>query len=341
MNILAIAPAWVGDMIMAQVLFKLLAAEHSNLALTVVAPKATLALARRMPEVTEGVELAVAHKQLGLGLRYRLGKQLRAQAFDQAIVLPNSFKSALVPFWARAKVRTGWLGESRYGLLNDWRRLDKSAYPLMIQRFAALGVPAGATLPAELPFPCLQVDSDAQFQVMERLGLQTGRPILVVCPGAEFGPAKRWPVEYFAQVAEWHIERGGQVWVLGSPKESNDAEALRLAVADSARDALFNLAGKTTLLEAVDLMALASVVVSNDSGLMHLAAALGRPVVAVFGSTSSGFTPPLGPDNKINIVSTDEPCRPCFQRKCPLGHLNCLKQLMPDQVVAAIGKLGS
>ncbi len=350
-KILVIGPAWVGDMIMAQVLFKCLVAEYSHLELTVVAPKSTVALAQRMPEVSRVLALDVAHKQLGLGVRYRFAKRLRFEAFDQAIVLPNSWKSALVPFWARIKVRTGWLGESRYGLLNDHRRLDKAAYPLMIQRFAALAFPVDSGLsdldrsnlglPDSLPFPVLSVDSDAQFQALERLGLQSGRPIMVVCPGAEFGPAKRWPVEYFAQVSEWYLERGGQVWVLGSPKESKDADALRLAVAESARGQLFNLAGKTSLLEAVDLMALASVVISNDSGLMHVAAALGRPVVALFGSTSPDFTPPLGPENTIKIVATNEPCRPCFQRTCPLGHLNCLTRLMPDQVVSAVNQLGA
>ena len=196
-KILVIGPAWVGDMIMAQVLFKCLVAEYSHLELTVVAPKSTVALAQRMPEVSRVLALDVAHKQLGLGVRYRFAKRLRFEAFDQAIVLPNSWKSALVPFWARIKVRTGWLGESRYGLLNDHRRLDKAAYPLMIQRFAALAFPVDSGLsdldrsnlglPDSLPFPVLSVDSDAQFQALERLGLQSGRPIMVVCPGAEFG----------------------------------------------------------------------------------------------------------------------------------------------------------
>lgn len=332
MKILIIAPAWVGDMIMAQVLFKVLAQQPASPELTVVAPNLTAALAMRMAEISDVATLDVGHGQLGLKTRYQLAKGLRSEHYDQAIVLPNSWKSALVPFWAKIPKRTGWLGESRYWVLNDWRRLDKVAYPLMIQRFAALALPVAVSLPEPLPYPSLQVDQVNQQQLLQTLNLNTQKPILILCPGAEFGPAKRWPPAHFAAVAEHYVTQGGQAWILGSPKEQPAADALLAAVAKKYRAFVMNLAGRTQLLEAVDLMALADHVVTNDSGLMHLAAAVGRRVIAVFGSTSPDFTPPLSALSQV--VNTDIACRPCFQRICPLEHRQCLTQLRPEQVIA-------
>ena len=185
MNVLIIAPAWVGDMIMSQVLYKVLEGLHQNLQLTVVAPAQTAVLAMRMPEVMGVETLPVGHGELGFWVRYQLGKKLSREAYNQAFVLPNSLKSALVPFWAGIQKRTGWRGECRYGLLNDLRVLDTLQYPRMVDRFAALAYESGQTLPSDLPHPKLDVDYEAQSALLGRLGLQVDRPILVLCPGAE------------------------------------------------------------------------------------------------------------------------------------------------------------
>ncbi|MEM8765874.1 MAG: lipopolysaccharide heptosyltransferase II [Pseudomonadota bacterium] len=325
MKILIVAPAWVGDMVMAQPLIALLVSRGAEL--SVVAPPATAPLGERLPGVSAVYPLEVGHGELGLGRRWRLARQLRRGAFDQAIVLPNSLKSALLPLFAGVPRRTGWLGESRYGLLNDHRHLDPDRYPLMVQRFLALGLPPGAE-PVEVRAPVLKVDAERAATLMASLGLAAGN-VTALCPGAEFGPAKRWPAEHYAAVARHELDQGRGVWLMGSP---GDAEAC--AAIAALAPGVMNLAGRTRLLDAVDLLAQAERVVCNDSGLMHVACALKRPVVAVFGSTSPGFTPPL--NDQAQVLKLDLECSPCFARECPLGHLNCLKTLEPERVIEAL-----
>jgi len=268
---------------------------------------------------------------------YALGKTLFAANYDQAIVLPNSFKSALIPWFADIPLRTGWRGEKRGWLLNDCRDLDKAQYPLMVQRFAALAYPAGSRLPERLPYPALQPDMSGIATVRQRLGITTDQPVLVLCPGAEFGPAKQWPAQHYARIADYYTKTGWQVWLLGSEKDSFAANLICQGVDQATRHQIHNLCGVTSLSEAVQLLALARAVVSNDSGLMHIAAALNRPLVVVYGSTSPGFTPPLA--EQVVTLSLGLSCSPCFKRECPLQHLNCLRQLEPQQVLSALQKL--
>lgn len=333
---LIVGPSWVGDMVMAQSLFKLLAARHPEMTIDVLAPAWSEPLLARMPEVRRAVAQPVGHGRLALGERYRLGRSLRAEGYDWAVVLPNSLKSALIPWFAGIPRRTGFVGEFRYGLLNDARRLDKSALPRTVQRFAALAVPPRAPVALEqLPLPRLTVDAEAGEAAVERLGLETGQPVLGLCPGAEYGPAKRWPAEYFAAVARHYRTLGWQSWVFGSERDREIAEA----VCRDAGPGCVNLAGRTTLTEATDLMARCRAVVSNDSGLMHLAAALQRPLVAVYGSSDPGFTPPLAAAGAVRIERLGLACSPCFERECPLGHLECLRGLHPERVVRALTRL--
>jgi heptosyltransferase-2 len=327
MKILIVAPAWVGDMVMADCLVQLLRREQPEI--HVLAPQATAPLAARMAGVARTHVLQVGHGELGLGRRRAMARELAGIGFDQAIVLPNTFKSALVPLWAGIARRTGWLGESRFGVLNDRRRLDADAYPLMIERFMALGLVAGAALPRPYPVPALAVDTDNRDALVASLGLDTGGGVVALCPGAEYGPAKRWPAAHYAVVARYAADRGRQVWLFGSPAERDSCERIR-ALAPAA----VNLAGRTRLTDAVDLLSAAEAVVTNDSGLMHVAGAVGCRVVAVFGSTSPGFTPPLGP--AAAVLRLDLPCSPCFQRTCPLGHLRCLEELAPERVIACL-----
>lgn len=317
-------------MVLAQPMLKLLRARYDEPEIDVLAPRWTLPLVERMPEVRHAIDLPVSHGELRLGARWKLARQLRREHYDQAIVLPNSFKSALVPFFAGIRARTGYVGEARYGLLTDARRLPAKRLPLIAQRYGELALPRGNELRPPLPALSLRVEDTARRDVLARLGVEKQRPAVALCPGAEYGPAKRWPARYFAELAQGIAARGCAVWLIGSP---NDA-ALGSEIAHAAGGACRNLCGKTTLGQAIDLLAATSLVVTNDSGLMHIAAALGKPLIALYGSSSPEFTPPLSPN--AQILRLDLPCSPCFERVCPLGHFNCMNQLVPDRVLEEI-----
>ncbi|MBB3047319.1 heptosyltransferase-2 [Litorivivens lipolytica] len=334
-RILIIGPSWVGDMVMAQTLFKVLRQLHPGCEIDVLAPAWSKPLLDRMPEVRKGLSMPVGHGQLQLGTRLGIGRELREAGYDQAIVLPNSLKSALIPFFAKIPQRTGWRGEMRYGLLNDVRKLNKAHYPLMIERFVALALPEGAVLPQPIPRPALTVDQKAAAKLLEEKGL-AGK-VLALCPGAEFGPAKRWPDKHYAAVAAEYVGRGWQVVLMGSAKDSDVAERIRSALPPTAAARCVNLCGKTSLGQAIDILSQATAVVSNDSGLMHISAALGRPLAVVYGSTSPGFTPPLAERVAVEQIPVD--CGPCFKRECPLGHLKCLVDLEPARVIRSLDAL--
>jgi heptosyltransferase-2 len=341
MKILIVGPAWVGDMVMAQSLFMCLKQQHPDAVIDVLAPAWSEPLLSRMPEVHRALPLDIAHGELGLGKRLAIGRELRAAGYDQAIVLPNSFKSALIPCFAHIPLRTGWRGEARGWLLNDSRKLDKEKYPLMVQRFVALAyrAPPSWLLAGNVPVPRLRVDASVQQTVLAKFGLDTDKPVLVLCPGAEYGPSKQWPEAHYAAVAAHYLQPqcGYQVWMLGSARDRAVAERVLSDLPASTRANCRNLCGETTLGEAIDILAAATMVVSNDSGLMHVAAAVGRPLVVVYGSTSPAFTPPLSA--RARTVSLQLDCSPCFKRECPLGHLNCLKQLAPSMAIGAIAEV--
>jgi heptosyltransferase-2 len=335
-KILVVGPSWVGDMVMAQSLFMALKrSSGGECAIDVLAPAWSLPILARMPEVQRGVVMPLGHGQFGLGARWRLGREIAPARYDQAIVLPGSFKSALVPFFAGIPQRTGFRGEMRYGLLNDIRPLDRALLPMTVQRFVALGLPRGSA-PACPPFrvPRLVADAANQRALIAQFGLDAERPAIAFMPGAEYGPAKQWPGAHYAELARQLTARGFQVWVLGSKK---DNEVARPIVADNPGADVFDLTGRTQLGDAVDLLALARAAVTNDSGLMHVAAALDLPLVAIFGSSSAGHTPPLA--SRVAIESLHLACAPCFKRVCPLGHTRCLTDIAPARVLAALEAL--
>ena len=326
---LIIGPSWVGDMVMAQSLFIDIKSREPQSQIDVLAPAWTGALIDRMPEVTELVPANFNHGKLSLGERFSLGKKLRDKNYTHAITLPNSLKSALVPAVAKITTRTGFIGEQRWGLLNNIRKLDKKVLPMTVQRFIALGLPKQANVRAidSIPAPLLKVSHEQVANVLEKNNLNRDSQTLILCPGAEFGASKKWPAQQYAQTASYYLEQGWQVWLMGS---DNDVDACN-EIDRLTGHKCHVLAGKTTLPEAIDLISCASLVVSNDSGLMHIAAALQKPLVAVYGSTDPGHTPPLSGNHKIARLGLI--CSPCFKRDCPLEHLDCLKTLPAETVI--------
>ncbi len=329
-KILVVGPSWVGDTVLAQPLFRRLHERHAQLVLDVLAPAWTLPLLRRMPEVSESIPSPFGHGELKLAARWRLARALALRGYDQAVVLPNSFKSALIPRLAGIPLRTGYAGEFRHPLINDARRLDQQALPLMAERYAALADPAMTPLVRPLPALRLTASDAVRVELLDKLGLPRAAPVAALCPGAEYGPAKRWPPAYFADLGR-RLARGGyQVWVIGSSKD----RAIGEEIAQLSQGTCVNLCGRTSLDEVVDLLSGAQLVVSNDSGLMHVAAAVGAPLLALYGSSSPSFTPPLS--QRATVLKLDLPCSPCYKRVCPLQHFNCMMQLTPDRVHSAI-----
>jgi heptosyltransferase-2 len=327
-RILVVGPARVGDMVMAQSLFITLKARFPDTDVDVLAPAWSRPLLSRMPQVTSAVTLPLEHGDLGWGVRRRLGVTLYGR-YQRAIVLPRSWKSALVPAFANIPIRTGYRGEFRYGLINDMRKLDKKQLTQTVQRYAALGLPKDASLPPPIPQPKLRVDQDNQRLQLDLNRLNLDKPLVALLPGAEYGLAKRWPIERYAELATRLKAAGKQVWVFGSAKENELGEAIVQAAGEGG---VVNLCGQTKLVDAVDLLALAECAVTNDSGLMHIAGAVGLRLVALYGSSSPDYTPPL--TDKADVVYLRLSCSPCFERECPLGHFNCMMQMGVEDVFA-------
>ena len=315
-------------MVMAQSLFRVLRLGEPGRELDVLAPEWSLPIVARMPEIRAGIASSTAHGEIGLGTRKRIGKELRDTDYDRAIILPRSYKSALIPWFAKIPLRTGFRGEMRFGVINDMRPFDKGVLDQTVKRFVALGLDKGEPLPATLPNPALAVSQDKQQKAMRELGIATDRRIVAMMPGAEYGPAKCWPHEYFTELAARLDKAGFDVWVLGSSRDAIAGDAI------AAGSKAVNLCGKTSLEDVIDLLAACEQAVSNDSGLMHIAAAVGIHVHGIYGSSSPKFTPPLTKSHDIHRMDLE--CSPCFERECPLGHLRCLKDLKPDTVLLKV-----
>ncbi|MDA3869914.1 MAG: lipopolysaccharide heptosyltransferase II [Gammaproteobacteria bacterium] len=327
---LIVGPSWVGDMVMAQSLFITLKKHYPDCIIDVIAPAWSLPILERMPQINRGIALAVGHGEFSLLRRIRLGRSLRKHAYSHAIVLPRSWKSALGPFFAGAKVRTGYRGEMRYGLLNDIRQLDKNRLKQTVQRFVAHAYDSDFNQVPDIPFPRLEVDTSNCERLIKELGLDLVRPVIAMMPGAEYGPAKQWPENHYRQLTTLLLDKGYQVWVIGSAKEKALGDAITAGQGTHA----INLCGRTELVDAVDLLSCAEQAVTNDSGLMHVAAAVGIKLNVIYGSSTPDYTPPLT-DNAV-IHYKNLYCSPCFKRVCPLGHTNCLNYIECEDVLIKI-----
>lgn len=331
-KILILGPAWVGDMVLAQSLFKTLKANQPDCIIDVAAPAWTLSLLERMPEVSGKISLPFKHGELAFWQRIAFGKSLKNEGYTQSIILTNSLKSALLPWAAGIKRRTSFLGEMRYGLVNDIRPLDKTKLKKTVERFVNLGLAKKEPLPISIPNPALIADKNAALSVLGRLNMpfNPSAKTLGLCPGAEYGEAKRWPAEHYVEIANHALNNGWQVMLFGSDKDV----PVTTLISQLTQNRCIDLGGKTKLGEAIDVMSLCDTIISNDSGLMHVAAALNKKVIAIFGSSTPYHTPPMHPNAVIHYLGLS--CSPCFKRACPLGHLNCLKQLNPSEIMRAI-----
>ena len=342
MKILVIGPSWVGDMMMSQSLYRTLKANHPDATIDVMAPAWCRPLLSRMPEVNEALAMPLGHGALEIGERRRLGRALRDKGYDRAFVLPNSFKSALVPFFASIPQRTGWRGEMRYGLLNDVRVLDKAAFPLMVQRYVALGyeksrITSASDLPQPLLWPKLDVQDAEKQTITAEFDLAGDRPLIGFCPGAEFGPAKRWPHYHYADLAKQLIDDGKQIVLFGSAKDKDAGNEIIAALSDEQKRWCRNLAGETKLEQAVVLIAACQAVVTNDSGLMHIAAALDRPLVALYGPSSPDITPPLS--HKARVIRLITGYHKVRKGDADQGYHQSLIDITPARVLEELNSL--
>ncbi|MDR0807207.1 MAG: ADP-heptose--LPS heptosyltransferase RfaF [Enterobacteriaceae bacterium] len=342
MKTLIIGPSWVGDMMMSQSLYRTLKANNPAVEIEVMAPAWCRPLLARMPEVNKALPMPLGHGRLAIGQRYQLGKQLQAEHYQQAIVLPNSLKSALIPFFAHIPKRTGWRGEMRYGLLNDLRVLDKTAFPLMVQRYAALAydkqkIHSAQDIPQPILWPQLSVTETEIAETTAHFNLATDRLTIGFCPGAEFGPAKRWPHYHYAELAKKLIAQGYQIALFGSAKDRQAGDDITHALPDEMQIYCHNLAGNTELEQAVILIASCAAIVSNDSGLMHIAAALNKPLIALYGPSSPDFTPPLSHQAKvIRLITGYHKIR---KGDAQQGYHQSLIDIQPEQVLTELNQL--
>lgn len=342
MKTLVIGPSWVGDMMMSQSLYRTLKAERPDVEIHVMAPAWCRPLLARMPEVSQAVSMPLGHGVFALGERRQLGIVLRKEQYQQAYILPNSLKSALIPYFANIPLRTGWRGEMRYGLVNDLRVLNKSAFPLMVQRYVALAydknlIHSAADLPAPLLWPKLAVTPDEVLQTRAHFHITNDRPVIGFCPGAEFGPAKRWPHYHYASLAQELITQGYQIILFGSAKDRQAGDEIRQALTESAKEHCLNVAGQTELDQAVVLLAGCTAVVTNDSGLMHVAAALDRPLVALYGPSSPDFTPPLS--NKAKVIRLIAGYHKVRKGDGQQGYHQSLIDIQPERVLQELTQL--
>ena len=341
-GILIIAPNWIGDAVMTQPLLATLKTQYPDSKIDVLASNWVAPIYRACTEVNNVIEADFQHKQLQWGLRKQLAKYLQEKNYQACFVLPNSLKSALIPWLANIPFRIGYRGELRFGLINV--ALDnpsKVNRPPMVEHYLALGeLLSHGELPAARSLtPKLNVAATASQSINKQLSDANIDPnsVFVFCPGAEYGPTKRWPTNHFAALANnlIHAHSDANIILLGSKSDHRLAEEILQQSQYPTK--IHNWCGKTSLDEAIALIGAAKAVVSNDSGLMHIAAALKTPQVAIFGSSDPAHTPPLSETAKV--IWLNLPCSPCHKKECPLGHLNCLNDILPQQVFATLNTL--
>lgn len=336
MKTLIIAPSWIGDTIISQSLYITLKNIYPKMVIDVLAPKWSFPVLKHMPEINSSFISFIEHGKLNFKEQYRLSKMLKLQNYDQSFILPNSFLSACIPFFARIKKRTGWRGEIRYGLLNDMRILDKKLLPSMVLRYVALAYNKNymklKNFKYSVPFPKLKIDKNIKKHVMKKFILNTERLIIGLCPSSASNIKKRWPHYHYANLAITLIKQGYQIILFGSSQDYDLGKKIMKFFTKKEKKFCYNLTSSTTLEQAIYLLDSCCAVVSNDSGLMHISAALNRPLLALYGPTNPIFCPPLSSNSKVIYAKQEED-----------SYNNCYYQglinLHPDTVLEELNKL--
>jgi heptosyltransferase-2 len=314
--VLIVPYVWIGDFVRCHSVVKLLRTQAPDRPVDIVSSTLCAPLADYMPGIRRAIVIDLPRRRLGIALQRQLAKRLRAGGYAQALVMSRKWKAALAPFLAGIPLRTGFAGEFRFGLLNDLR-FGERKLPRMIDQMGALALPKGAEPPAEWPLPELKVPANEVASWRERRGLTAdGRPIITLSPGA-VGAGKAWPVGHYGELARALTKDGASVWVLGGPDET----PLAKQIAGAAGSAVYDLTG-TDLRTAILALAAADVAVTNDSGLMHVSAAIGTPTVAIFGPTSPWHWKPLNPIAAILEPPGDEAAakRAQIEGNAAVGH---------------------
>ena len=332
MKILIIGPSWVGDSVISQSLLKVILSKSKEAKIDVLSPEWTRNIFNRMDEVSETITLPFSHGEMKIKERVDLGKMLQEKNYDQAIVLPNSLKSSLVPYFGEIPIRTGWRGEMRYFLINDMRILDKNIFPRMVDRFVALAFKKNASLPSSIPYPSLRIEETNLDSLRVDFGINSSSPLICLCPGAEFGPAKRWPTDYYSEVANNYLRKNWQVILLGSPNDIPMGEEIKKNI--NKESGFLNLIGQTKLVDAIDILSSSNLVLTNDSGLMHIAASVNINLIALYGPTSPLFTPPLS--NKAVVIKKHDGYTKVRHGGLEEGYHQGLKDIKPEEVLSAL-----
>ncbi len=326
--ILIVPYLWIGDFVRCHSVVKLLRQRFPDRPVDMLASTLCAPLTDYMPGVRKAVIVDLPRRRLALGQQKALAERLKNEGYGSALIMPRTWKAALAPYFAGIPVRTGFVGEARFFLLNDMRYGEKQL-PRMVDRCGALALAPDATIPADWPLPELKVASEETAAWRGKRGLdRDDRPVVALAPGA-VGPAKRWPKDYYAAVARKLLADGFAVWVLGGPGEKTLAADI---VGDTqARDLTGN-----NLRDAILALAHAGAAVSNDSGLLHVAAALGTPAIGIFGPTSPWHWAPLNPLAGTIETATKLDCRPCHKPVCRLVHHRCMRDIAPEEIIAAV-----
>jgi heptosyltransferase-2 len=328
--ILIVPYMWIGDFVRCHTVVKLLKQRFPARPVDVLTTAMVAPLLDYMPGVRKGIVADLPRMRLALAQQHALASRLRAEKYGQALVMPRTWKSALAPWLAGIPLRTGFVGEARFGLINDLR-FGERRLPRMVDRCASLALPKDEPAPAGWPLPELEVSPSELANWRRRLGLAPdGRPVVALAPGA-VGPSKRWPSAYYADLAQRLAAEGNWIWVVGGPGEKQLAAEIAPPGVGNMRD----LTGPD-LRNAILALAAADAAVSNDSGLLHVAAALGTAAIGIFGPTSPWHWAPLNPIAAVIEVAGELPCRPCHKPVCRLGHHRCMRDIPADRVAVAV-----
>jgi len=325
--ILIVPYMWIGDFVRCHSVVKLLKQRFPDRPVDMLATTLCAPLADYMPGLRQAIVADLPRGRLALAQQRSLAQRFKREGYGSVLVMPRTWKSALAPFFAGIPQRIGFVGEGRFILINELR-FGERELPRMVDRCAALALPAGAKMPDGWPQPELRVPTAAAEAWRRERGLSPdSRPVVALAPGA-VGPSKRWPSAAYGELCRRLLAAGLAVWVLGGPGEKALASEI---VGDSeARD----LTGHD-LRDAILALASAAVAVSNDSGLLHVAAAVGTPSIGIFGPTSPWHWAPLNPLAATIAAQSELPCRPCHKPVCRLGHHRCMRDIPADDVLAA------